>query len=117
MYRQSHMIMGVIKSMTDEYFGETKRDEERLVLTPRVREDIVIEDKHDILTNDQNELLQNGASLDFCLGDYASLANMLNALGVKVRICMISMNLIILMSLSYIGDGNSENSPPNWNQY
>ena len=87
MYRQSHMIMGVIKSMTDEYFGETKRDEERLVLTPRVREDIVIEDKHDILTNDQNELLQNGASLDFCLGDYASLANMLNALGVKVRIC------------------------------
>lgn len=73
--------------MTDEYFGETKRDEECLILMPRVRENIVIEDKYDMLTKAQNELLQNGASLDFCLDDYTSLANVLNTMGVKVRIC------------------------------
>ena len=79
--------MGVLITLTDEYFGVSKREEDCLVLTPREREDITILDEDRPLTTYLSELLQNGASLDFYLGDYISLANMLNTLGVKLRIC------------------------------
>ena len=79
--------MGVLKGLTDEYFGEKKGEEDCLVLTPRKREDITIIDEDELLTSYLFDMLQNGASLDFRLGGYSSLANMLNTLGVKVRIC------------------------------
>ena len=87
MYWESQREMGVLKSLTEEYCGVSKREEDRLVLMPRKREDIDIIDEYSRLTEEQKELLQNGASLDFCLDDYTSLANVLNKMGVKVRIC------------------------------
>lgn len=87
--------MGVLSKITEEYFGESKRKEDCLVLLPSKREDITIIDEHKLLSTYLLDLLQNGASLDFHLDGYASLANILNTLGVKVRICegVISYNI------------------------
>lgn len=87
MYRGSHRKMGILKGLTDEYFGEIKREEDYLVLKPSKMEDITIIDEDKLLTPYLYDILQNGASLDFRMGGYSSLANMLNTLGVNVHIC------------------------------
>ena len=56
--------MGVLTTLTDEYFGASKREEDCLVLTPREREYITILDEDRPLTTYLSELLQNGASED-----------------------------------------------------
>ena len=87
MYRGLHRKMGILKGLTDEYFGEIKREEDYLVLKPSKKEDITIIDEDKLLTPYLYDILQNGASLDFRMGGYSSLANMLNTLGVNVHIC------------------------------
>ena len=82
----SKRMMGVLKTMTEEYFGRTKRKEDMLVLSPKKRNNITIIDKDKLLTATQLDLLQDAASLDFNLGGYSSLADMLNTLGVEVHI-------------------------------
>ena len=78
--------MSVILKITEEYFGKTKRKEDMLVLIPKKREKITIIDKDGLLTTHQLNLLQDAASLDFNLGGYSSLADMLNTFGVEVHI-------------------------------
>ena len=78
--------MSVLLKITEEYFGKTKRKEDMLVLSPKKRHTITIIDKHKLLTASQVDLLQDAASLDFNLGGFGSLADMLNTLGVEVHI-------------------------------
>lgn len=69
-----------------EDFGVLKRDEDKVVISPNLRQNITLIDKTNNAYPWQKELLQNCASLDFGMGGYESLASMLNTLGVKVII-------------------------------
>ncbi len=87
--------MGALKKMTDEYFGKLLRREDWLILWPRKKVVIDIIDDNDLLnkclSEDMSgylkEKIQEVVSLDFTLGGYTSLADMLNSLDVKVHIC------------------------------
>ena len=87
--------MGALKRITDEYFGKLLRKEDWLVLLPRKEEDIDIIDDYDLLNKCLSEdmsgylrrILQEVVSLDFTLGGYTSLADVLNSLNVKVHLC------------------------------
>lgn len=79
--------MGVIDKLTKEYFGDTTREEDLVVLIPAKREKITIIDEDKLLSEDHTNLLHDGASMFFKLGVFSSLYDVLKSMGVKVRIC------------------------------
>lgn len=79
--------MGVLDKLTKEYFGDTIREEELVVLSPVKREIITIIDKYKLLSASHTNLLHDGASMFFKLGAFTSIYDLLKSMGVKVRIC------------------------------
>ena len=75
-----------------------------LALSPKKREKITIIDKDKLLTAPQVDLLQDAASLDFKIGGYNSLADMLNTLGVEVHIRRGGMKIFEESSLAHFLD-------------
>ena len=97
-------MMGVLKTMTEEYFGRTKRKEDMLVLSPKKRNNINIVDKNKLLNPTQLDLLQDAVSLNFNLGGFTSLADILNTIGVEVHIRRGGIELFEESSLAHFLD-------------
>lgn len=104
MCRISKRMMGVLKTMTEEYFGKTKRKEDMLVLSPKKRNNINIVDKNKLLNPTQLDLLQDAVSLNFNLGGFTSLADILNTIGVEVHIRRGGIELFEESSLAHFFD-------------
>lgn len=104
MCRISKRMMGVLKTMTEEYFGRTKRKEDMLVLSPKKRNNINIVDKNKLLNPTQLDLLQDAVSLNFNLGGFTSLADILNTIGVEVHIRRGGIELFEESSLAHFFD-------------
>ena len=80
--------MGMWSPMIDRAINGTLRKEDNWPDYPKpsTRELIIIDDEKRLLSEKQTQLLQDCASLDFSLGRYKSIADILNALKIPVYI-------------------------------